>query len=313
MVNIFIVHRGSDSETVKYFIQELNNEINKRLGRDKNDKRSVANPLSLEGYNNSFWSRHFWKSGVKRDLKKANMVIYTVGDDSANNKNITWEIRTAAKLNKEIVVYKLNPQYGTGNEIHKKDSFTGLEKDIGIQCNTISDIAKIIVNYTNGNYPLFNDQNVQDDSGRHELFEQYKIYLQTSETLVARRQSVNSFYITANTAIFTMAGIALSLGQDISQKLLICICLAVPGLIIDLSWSNILESYGTLNSSKMKIISIMEKELPAKLYDTEWLVMCDKLNNHKYVSFTASEKIIPKIFCVIYIIAVLICFILLIF
>ena len=71
--------------------------------------------------------------------------------------------------------------------------------------------------------------------------------------------------------------------------------------ILSISWNGILSAYGILNGSKMKVISMLECELPAALYDTEWEVMSDKLNSRKYVSFTESEKRAPKAFIILYI------------
>ena len=50
----------------------------------------------------------------------------------------------------------------------------------------------------------------------------------------------------------------------------------------------------------MKVIKLLEEQLPVMLYDAEWRIMSDKLNNKKYVSFTDSEKRIPKLFLCLY-------------
>ena len=47
-------------------------------------------------------------------------------------------------------------------------------------------------------------------------------------------------------------------------------------------------------------VNLLEEQLPIALYDAEWRIMSDKLNNKKYVSFTNSEKRIPKIFGFVY-------------
>ncbi len=67
----------------------------------------------------------------------------------------------------------------------------------------------------------------------------------------------------------------------------------------------ILEAYGILNASKMKIVSLIERKLPLSLYDQEWVIMSDKLNSRKYVSFTDSEKRIPKMFLCVYLLALI--------
>lgn len=80
--------------------------------------------------------------------------------------------------------------------------------------------------------------------------------------------------------------------------------IAVPlvGIILCYSWMRIIKAYGSLNSSKMKIINILERKLPASLYEAEWKVQTDRLNLKPYISFTESEIRIPKIFICIYLI-----------
>ena len=50
----------------------------------------------------------------------------------------------------------------------------------------------------------------------------------------------------------------------------------------------------------MKIISNIEKQLPLSLFDAEWAALSDKLNKKKYISFTESEQVIPRLFGVVY-------------
>ena len=50
----------------------------------------------------------------------------------------------------------------------------------------------------------------------------------------------------------------------------------------------------------MKILSLIEKRLPASLYDAEWKAMKNRYSKEKYVSFTDSEKKLPYIFTFFY-------------
>ena len=133
-----------------------------------------------------------------------------------------------------------------------------------------------------------------------ELLEQYKMFQKTSEDLVVRRQEVNSFYITVNSAMAAVLGLVLGL-VHYPVNFLIIGFMSIVGIILDISWIGILESYGTLNSAKMKLINLIEEQLPVPLYDLEWRIMSDKLNSRKYVSFTDSEKRVPKLFLCVYV------------
>lgn len=55
----------------------------------------------------------------------------------------------------------------------------------------------------------------------------------------------------------------------------------------------------------MKIISRIEKQLPLSLFDAEWAALSDKLNKKKYVSFTESEQIIPRLFGLLYLLVII--------
>lgn len=121
----------------------------------------------------------------------------------------------------------------------------------------------MIMRYDSGDYGLFNGS--PSELNQDIILEQYKLFLQTSEDLVSRRQNVNSFYISISSASVAVMG----------------------------------GGYGNLNSSKMKIISNIEKQLPLSLFDTEWAALSDELNRKKYVSFTESEQMIPRLFCVV--------------
>lgn len=146
-------------------------------------------------------------------------------------------------------------------------------------------------------YEKMSDEEKMEHS--QDYMEQYKLFQKSSEDLVARRQSVNSFYISVNSAIVALTGIVIGI-IDMPAKLIVIFFMCLSGAVLDISWLHALDAYGTLNAAKMKVISLIEQNLPVSLYDVEWKVMGDKLNNKKYVSFTTNEKRIPKIFLLIY-------------
>lgn len=135
------------------------------------------------------------------------------------------------------------------------------------------------------------------------LLDQYKLFSTTAENLINRRQNANSFYISANTAIITIGGTIFALGSDgdLIWKLIVVLALTIPGVLLNISWKNILQAYYINNQAKMRILSLIEKKLSVSLYDAEWKVMKSKFSKNKYISFTDSEKALPKIFIVFYI------------
>ena len=320
-MNIFIIHRGLDVSYAKLFKRYI-------------EAHCKANVLVLEN------GGAFWKANARRLIKRANIALLLSGKHTSESSNVGWEILRCLRGNKQIMCLPLNAYeslnlpddlkdeqyagylqtlsqmeeqgvaeapdaYPVHPDALKRNSFTQefqmaeLVKPIF----SLSDAVNRISSYLEGEYHIFNES--FDEMNPTQLIEQYKIYLTTSETLVSRRQSVNNFYITVNAAMISIATIASPFINDLQSICIMIGVIACFGMIIDVSWIKLLEAYGVLNSSKMKVISLIERRLPARLYDKEWEAMSDKLNNRKYVSFTDSEKRVPIIFFILYGLALL--------
>lgn len=289
-MNIFIIHSGTDKENVKKTEIEIN-KIN-----SENDNYKKANVLLLE-------YRKFWKPEVKKLIKSAQIVLYILSADGHKSKNIDWEIRQAKKQQKAIVILN-EGKYTLNSALYENDPFTKNPVLIGKQIKTIDELFEIIENYENGKHiHLFNEENIEPEK----LFEQYKLFSDTSESLVARRQNVNSFYITANTALITIAATAFSLNDNLLTQLIITMVLTFPGIMLNRSWLKVMESYSLINSSKMRILGMLEKKLSASLFEAEWEAMSNKYNKVQYVSFSDRERNIPIIFNLVFIIVDIIC------
>lgn len=294
-MNIFIIHSGTDKKNVV----AKKNEIN-QLNENGNGRKK-ANVLLLE-------YRIFWKPEVKKLIKSAQIVLYIASADSHRSKNIDWELRQARKAQKAIVVLNEGKQYNLNEVLFEKDPFTKEKVPVAKEVSSMVELYEIIENYENGGYiHLFNET-----MDTQNLFEQYKLFSDTSESLVTRRQNVNSFYITANTALITIVATAFSLNDNLTAQLIITLALSLPGILLNRSWLKILEAYSLINSSKMKVLGMLEKKLAASLYDAEWEIMSNQYNTRKYVSFSDREKHLPIVFNTAFITMDLICLIVLI-
>jgi hypothetical protein len=301
-MNIFIIHSGRD----KVEVDKVKTKIIEGCKASDDGKETKANILVLE-YNDK--KRKIWKPEAKRLMKLAQMILYVVGEDGHESGNINWELREALRQKKTIVVYRLNENYELNKVLIQKAPFTLEKQCVADEVLNIDELCKIIKKYDNNEDVSL----LHNDMDANILFEQYKMFSETSEALVNRRQNVNNFYITANTALITIAATAFSLNGDMVSKLIITIVLTLPGILLNQSWTKILESYGIINSSKMRILSMMEEKLAASTYDAEWQVMSNKYNAKHYVSFTDGEKRIPNIFIGVYIAVDCVCILTLIF
>lgn len=314
MIDLFIVHSGEDYEYVL-------NTVIPTLVNTEGDKKGHANVLLLSSDQNKnknssefekinnpdnfeiCYTGQNWKKIAKKCIKRARVVLVIAGNDIEKKKEtMGFEISYACKCGKLILMHKTSPDVKLPDFLTEKDKFTGKIREIAYN-QPLEQIRKRIDDFDIGYYNIFNDDIYEPGSHDKEyigrIMEQYKIYQKTSEDLVERRQNVNSFYITVNSAIVAVFGVILGLA-DYPSNTFVIIIMAVIGIILDISWIKLLEAYGVLNSAKMKVICMLERELPIRLYDTEWMVMSDKLNLKKYVSFTDSEKRIPKILIGVY-------------
>lgn len=173
-MNIFIIHSGSDRDIVACKINEM--------------KRKVysLNPLMLD--NGGF----FWKVDAAQKIKRAQMVLFFVGENSHKSPYIAWELKKAQKENKPVYTILLDKDNIRHDALQYRDSFSG-KSQFYDQIKTIDEVIEIVNNYKNGDYHIFNQPVDQIDKSL--LLEQYKAFLQTSEDLVLRRQNVNNFYI----------------------------------------------------------------------------------------------------------------------
>ena len=304
MVNVFIIHSGSDYDYVKNTIEPyLMGKIDEN--RNAVNRECNANILTLKSGSKSNWK----KDALKR-IKMAQVVIVVIGVDSndvSKVKTMGWEVKQSLKKNKQIMIVSPNG-YDPPDYLYHIDRFTNQNQLIA-KLQTIEEIKKRIDDFSKGYYNIFSqkysDMETEDKlSHKNELIDQYKLFQKSSEDLVSRRQTVNSFYVSVNSAMVALMGIVMGL-IEMPAKFYVLIFMCITGIILDISWIHILDAYGTLNGAKMKVIKLMEEQLPVALYDVEWRVMSDKLNNKKYVSFTSSEKRIPKLFAIVYVLIVI--------
>lgn len=251
-----------------------------------------------------------WKSYAYKKIKCADCAIFFVGEKCCESKNIDWELKQFKKLGKPIYTLKLSDNVQYNRLLYRTNTFGNLElidKSGYMYSREVSlDKLAMIIN-NNLELDISSDiicnSNMSDDI----IIEQYKAYLQTSEDVISRRQSVSNFYVTVNSTLITIlsAVVALinGLGKDYSLLITVISCYFVPilGILLCLNWRRLIYSYGQLNAAKMKVISALEKKLPFNIYDVEWKVQTDKLGKRKYISFTNIEKLIPMIFVFIYV------------
>lgn len=260
-----------------------------------------------------------WLDDATAKIRQAEKIIYIIGENSSRSQNIEKEISIALREKKPIYIYKLSENYEVNKVLESSlnDNYVesgeldgelilrkGLSNIVLLKPETVytalqKDSLEIIEDLPAS---CFND-NVK-------LLEQYKIYVKTSEDLVKRKQTVNSFYVTLNSILLgAIISVLCAIGDlPILGGVNICWIIAgfaaIIGIVICYSWLSILNSYSALNSSKMKVIINIEQYLALNLFDTEWAFVTKKLGNKRYKSFSQKEKSIAYLFGALYIILV---------
>lgn len=287
----FIIHSNKDNEVLY-----------------KNHLKKLIDSLpNIEFLLLSDNKRKHWKHDATRKIKQADFAIYFVGESSAKSDNIDFEIKKFINKRKNVFVIKLDEKYQLNDCLYRKPKYSNNElvnKDslfLGIDLKLNSFVEDIKCLIENSDQSIINNCNDTEI-----LLKQYEVYLKTSEDLVSRRQSVSNFYISVNTALLTVLSAIIAIINIIDAKYspFVSICtglfISLLGAALCLNWKRIIQSYGELNSAKMKVISKIEKYLPFNLYDTEWKIQCSNLGKKKYKSFTTLEKTIPLIFLIVY-------------
>ncbi|ELR97402.1 hypothetical protein [Gloeocapsa sp. PCC 73106] len=160
------------------------------------------------------------------------------------------------------------------------------------------------------NYPetelereLFRGINVPDDLESQKLIlEQYKLYVETMEKLVARRQTLHSIMLIGNAFLMSVAGFFVTKVELPSRfpSGVGVMTVALAGILLSLTWQKLSKYYGLLNRRKFEVIHTLETRLPVSLFWAEWVALGKGKNKDKYQSMAQIEAMIPIIFIVCY-------------
>lgn len=137
------------------------------------------------------------------------------------------------------------------------------------------------------------------DNYKDHLLEQYKLYVDSAEKVSDRRQAVINFFVTINTALISLLGIAVQI--DLIEKPVV-ITISTLGVLNCVIFWFLIRSHKQLNSGKFKVIHEIEKELPYALFDREWEILKEGRCRKTYWPFSHIELWIPCVFGLFYIV-----------
>jgi len=102
-------------------------------------------------------------------------------------------------------------------------------------------------------HQLFGDREptVADEEA---LSAQNRLFVETSEALVVRRQHVSTFFLSANSLVLAAAGLLLRDGKLSDLESGALVCLSLGGGIICVVWGRIISIFRQLSKGKVEVI-----------------------------------------------------------
>lgn len=139
----------------------------------------------------------------------------------------------------------------------------------------------------------------QPEAYSNAMLEQYKIYVEMADRISARRGLTNTFFLTLNSAVFTIIGVFWTTRAHAASWLLIFPVLVLIGQC--LAWFWLVRSYRQLNAAKYAVIGALEERLPASPYwRAEWKALGEGKDPSRYWPLTHLEQWIPALFAACY-------------
>ncbi len=204
-----------------------------------------------------------WKQKAESAISQAEATVVFNPSSCKESENAKWEIEKVKDAGIEII--ELNKNDDDATSILRLKSLYELKEEFE---NCFSSNSK-------------------------DVFELYKLMIESSESLIQRRQKTNAFFITVIGSLLTIAGLLVKTGIINTGSILILYGFSVVGLLLCNSWRNLIDNYGKLNKAKFNVILRLEQELTAQIYSAEWISLGKGLRPKKYKSFTSTEKNVP--------------------
>ena len=133
------------------------------------------------------------------------------------------------------------------------------------------------------------------------LLEQYKLFVESADRVSARRLDTNRYFLTVNTALFTLLGAASTIGLE-RLRLGWAGFIAAAGIALCYSWFRLVRSYQGLNRGKFEVIHHLERQLPHPLFTDEWERLGRGEDPKRYLPFTSVECWVPWVFVALYVV-----------
>lgn len=145
---------------------------------------------------------------------------------------------------------------------------------------------------------------VRPTGGDATELELYKLAVEMSDRISARRALANTFFLTVNTGLVAVLG-----GNTLRWYV------AAAGILFAAAWWSLLQSYRRLNEAKFAVINDIETRLPVQVFTDEWVQLRRTRVPRRlwppralwawingYHELGTAERVVPLAFAAIYIV-----------
>jgi hypothetical protein len=274
---IFFSYRTADKDKV----QELLNSLRELLPNFPFEDISENVPFADD-----------WKADASRLIEECDGFVCIIGEDTYKSEPIDWEINEAARLGKPMYISVLSGQYPYPQACEEQR----IEPSLWDSGRVAIELAEILLPKA-----LFAKHDWSKGAPDPDLIkDQYNLMVQSWESLIERRQKVNTIYLSASSAILGAIGGLVSSMKNIGNQWSLAgiIILAALGFLLTCNWRRTITSYGTLSKAKSKVVSAFENYLPASLFDAEWRI----LEANQYKSTTQTDYLSAQLFRVLFLV-----------
>lgn len=278
---LFFSHRTADAPQVE--------ELQAKLG-------TLLPNLPFEDLSRTVPYEDDWKVPASSVLAACDGLICMVGENTHLSEPVDWEVREAHRLGKPLVVTRMSDSY----------LLPPCCADLGLPATTwdTATIAGQIGELLVSRALFLHRQWPGEKPDWTALVHQYTLMVESWEALIARRQTVNTLYVSATAALLTGIGVLVA-GMDRMGPLPSLggiLLVALLGAALSFNWRRTILSYGILSRAKARVVTTLEGYMPAQLFDAEWRVLEAK----RYKSTTETDKQTAFFFALVFLVIALV-------
>jgi len=138
---------------------------------------------------------------------------------------------------------------------------------------------------------------------KEELVEIYKLHAELADSVSRQRGTANRFYMLVLSGLAVLAFLQRKNGVPLEWLM---IGFGLLGMLLAAAWYVVIRSFRQLNSGKFKTLHELEKKLAYPFFKREWHLLKKGTERKTYWRLTIVETFVPIIFCVCFVVLMLI-------